>query len=187
MKKIFYSLLFCAALMSCAEDEDPNNSDNLINTYTIVMDKGPYANKAFKVKDGDVSEEDIAYEPNKNLTIQAGNFIEIDSNRLQASSRINFAFTGEPKPGNYYAVKAIDTLSSQIGSLEFYFQNSDELIMTIFRGDPITITSYEAVGGRIKGKITFTSQIDAFINGKLSYFPASKISVDFDLKRGKDL
>ena len=165
MKKIFYSLLFCVALMSCAEDEDPNNSDNLINTYTIVMDKGPYANKAFKVKDGDVSEEDIAYEPNKNLTIQAGNFIEIDSNRLLATSRINFAFTGEPKPGNYYAVKAI----------------------TIFRGDPITITSYEAVGGRIKGKITFTSQIDAFINGKLSYFPASKISVDFDLKRGKDL
>lgn len=95
---------------------------------------------------------------------------------MLATSRINFAFTGEPKPGNYYAVKAIDTLSSQIGSLEFYFQNSDELIMTIFRGDPITITSYEAVGGRIKGRL-LTSQIDAFINGKLSYFPASKFQL----------
>lgn len=183
----FYLLLLSIVFASCTDDNTTINDEDLPNSYTVTMDKGPYANQTFILTDDPLIDK-INYKPSVQMTILSTDGLkEKNANRLKSTSYINFAFKGGLVPGNYSAIKLIDTVSNQIGNLDLYFSNTDEIIITIFKGAPIKITEYGDVKGRIKGNIIIKSPIDFQTNNKPGFVSDATIKVDFDLKRGADI
>lgn len=183
----FYLLLLSVIFTSCADDNNAVNDEDLPNSYTVTMDKGPYANQPFILTDDPLIDK-INYKPNAQMTIMSATGLkEKDANRLHPRTTMNFAFKGGLAPGNYSTIKPIDTVSNQIGNLELIFNNNDEILTTIFKGAPISINQYGDVKGRIKGTLNYNTRIDYQINNKLGFVSDANIKVDFDLKRGADI
>lgn len=186
MKLNIYLFLALITLYTSCVDDTNNPITDTNNHFTISMDKGPYANQTLIIKDS-FNTDEIAFETTRSLTkLGALGIKEEGNNRLSSLSQINFSWIGATQAGNYKTISYADTISNQAGNLELLFLNGDEIITTIFKGESVNVTQYEAVNGRIKGSLTFQSAINGMSNNKPIYIQGATVKLTFDMIRGKD-
>jgi hypothetical protein len=177
------SLMCFLFFQACTEDPllDEKKSE-----ISIRFETGPLAGQTFLTNTGQIQDEDLRYYPTKNATrVFCQPLIEEDSNRLNSSSSINWAWEGVPSTGQQGAIFFNDPSEAVAGDIDLSFTNGDYINASIPKNASIQIESYGLPGEHVTGFINFSAFTDYKYQGIKGQQVVS-VLVEFKIVRSPD-